>query len=141
MTKPVVLLLTATVGCATAPLPDHFSITRLSVGFVTDRRDANRLTGQPASSDLLFFDVEVANPDPVPREATVVCMRLDDPAHPLKKLVALQPRSSARHRVIGFSALPVSYQVRCRLELAHTPPGKWTEFMVPANDATLSSPI
>jgi hypothetical protein len=141
MTKPAFLLLATIVGCAGTRLPDHLSITRLSAGFVTDRPEANRLTGQAPSSDLLFFDVEIANPDHVPREATVVCVRSDDPEHALKQRVALQPRSAQRHRIMGFHALPVAYQVRCRLEPTDTQPGKWTEFIVPANDTTLLSPI
>lgn len=139
--RPVFLLLATTVACATTPLPAHLSITELSVGFVSDRRAANRLAGQTASSDLLFLDVEVANPDPVPRRATVICLRVDDAVHPLKHEFALRPRSRQRQRIMGFSALPVSYQVRCRIEPAHAEPGKWTEFLVPANDSTLTSPM
>jgi hypothetical protein len=141
MTKPALLLLATTVGCAATSLPDHLSITRLSVGFVSDRPEANRLAGHAPSSDLLFFDVEIANPDHVPRAATVVCVRSDHPEQRLKQQVALQPRSAQRHRIMGLWALPVAYQVRCRLEPTHTQPGKWTELVVPANDTTLSSPI
>ena len=40
----------------------------------------------------------------------------------------------------AFSAFPVSYPVRGRLEPILMQPGEWRELLIPANDTTLSSP-
>ena len=143
--RHALLLITAgtSMACATTAMPAHVSITSVAVGFISDRRSSDRRSGQAATSDLLFFDVEVANPDPREYQAAVVCIRTDDVAASVKHQITLQARSRKRHRIMGLSALPIAFRLRCRLEpaTAELPPSEWTDLMVPANDTTLSSPI